>query len=159
MLSGGHSVCRCYNLPSGSEHHSCPSLPGHTAPELALGSYWARLRPFRDACSLVGCSKHWLKGWMLSMSFPPWDIIDKVREAVFGHHEVFDRTLWTVRSFKVCVEVTWLMVLFFWGGRLTEIPFQPSTCGFSLLKDSCTKLLSDSTIWQPFLWFFYFNYM
>lgn len=25
---------------------------------------------------------------------------------------------------------------FFLGGRLTEIPFQPSTCGFSLLKDS-----------------------
>jgi hypothetical protein len=79
-------MCRCLILVSSFTPWTHSSRVGP----------WFSLSPshaFPDVFSLVGCNKHWLKGWMLGKSLPPWDIINKVREGVFWDHEVLDRAL------------------------------------------------------------------
>lgn len=75
------------------------SLAGHTASELVHASHWATSGP-----------SFWLVLWqvqwafverMLGRSFPSQDIVCKVREAVFGGYEEWDRTLWIVMNFRV----------------------------------------------------------
>lgn len=133
-------------LSSGSGHHSCSSLPGDTASELVRASHWATSGP---SFLLILWQVQWaFVERMLGRSFPSQDIVCKVREAVFGGCEEWDRTPWIVMSFRVVFDSCACCGLVFAWDSISAFCSQFFyTEGQHIMSNM--KLPLGSTVWWP----------